>query len=144
MRIEKAVSHGGLDVIIGAYTPAESWNSLLEQAVQEGGWIVQKWLNSVAVSSIEPMIDSSTEPSKQKNDVIFGMFVVADKAIGGFSRMLPKSGYLPMRQEEQDALKQLSISATANADSEVALCPIFYTRKQPAQAASEAFHREGH
>ena len=83
--LKGALSAGGEAVVIGAAASEEAWRGAVEAALDDGGWIVQEYL------------ESATYPLRCGDDgwaphrVVWGPFVFGDEYAGLFVRVMPES-----------------------------------------------------
>lgn len=83
--LKKGYSSSGKHVFFGRATPAGHWAEQVTAALEEeGGWVVQEWLESVPYE----LLDEDRGPLP--HDVVWGLFVFGGRFQGGFLRTLPK------------------------------------------------------
>lgn len=74
----------GSDVYIGRAVPEERWSGLVRQAVGEGTWVVQEFLES------RPFLFQAPQGGCAPHDVVWGLFVFGDAYSGCFVRTMPR------------------------------------------------------
>ncbi len=99
MVLKQAVSLGGEGVRMGFETVPEAWEPLVDQALQEGGWVAQERLRSLPHWYQQ---GKGYAPC----DVIWGIFCFGDRYSGGFTRVLPygRRGVINSAQGAQEGL----------------------------------------
>ncbi|HVR96040.1 MAG TPA: hypothetical protein VMW27_05465 [Thermoanaerobaculia bacterium] len=100
MVLKQAVSLGGEGVRMGFETAPEVWEALVDQALQEGGWVAQERLRSL------PHWYQQGDSGYGPCDVIWGLFCFGDRYSGGFTRVLPygRRGVINSAQGAQEGL----------------------------------------
>ncbi len=76
-------SFGGNAVVVGHRTDPDRWRALCDEALEEGSWIAQEWVQPSPMAFVvagEPL----------PHDVIWGHFVFGDRYAGSFLRMMPQ------------------------------------------------------
>lgn len=85
MVLKRGQLGGGKGVHIGRVTSAAEWAALLETALTDGGWVVQRYVESL------PYLFQSGEYGCCSHRVIWGPFVFGDRFGGAVLRMQPVS-----------------------------------------------------
>lgn len=100
MVLKQAVSLGGEGVRMGFETAPEAWETLVDQALQQGGWVAQERLRSL------PHWYQTGDSGYGPCDVIWGLFCFGDRYSGGFTRVLPcgRRGVINSAQGAQEGL----------------------------------------
>lgn len=86
MVLKRGLSFGGKDVHVGRYLAQDAWEARVREAVAEGGWIVQEWVESKPYYFYPPQPGAAPVP----HTVIWGLFCTGSRYGGGFLRMLPQ------------------------------------------------------
>jgi hypothetical protein len=76
----------GEGVHLGLHTESTAWRRVIDQALRNGGWIVQERAAS------RPFLYQNGESGFCPHDTIWGMFCFGDTYGGGFLRMMPQAG----------------------------------------------------
>jgi hypothetical protein len=100
MVLKQAVSYGGEGVRMGFETAPEAWEPLVDQILQEGGWVAQERLRSL------PHWYQTGDSGYGPCDVIWGLFCFGDRYSGAFTRVLPygRRGVINSAQGAQEGL----------------------------------------
>jgi len=83
MVLKLGLSRQGTDVHAGRFTPPDRWDALVRGALEQGGWIVQEFLQCPRWPFLSP--DGEVVP----HDSVWGMFIFGNRFGGGFLRVLP-------------------------------------------------------
>jgi len=103
--LKRGQSGGGKEVYLGRFTPADTWSALIDRGIAEGGWVLQRTVDS------QPYLYQSGERGCEPHDVVWGPFVFGERYAGAILRMQPAAA--------RDAVN-LSRSATEGIVFEVA------------------------
>jgi hypothetical protein len=82
--LKKGVSQGGQDVVVGLDTPPSPWQSTVDRALREGGWVVQERIESW------PFLYQNAELGCVPHNVIWGPFIFGGKSQGVHVRVHPR------------------------------------------------------
>ncbi len=82
--IKKGLAMAGTDVHVGRFTAADEWRRVIEQALAEGRWVAQEYVESL------PYVYLQDDGGCGPHDVVWGLFVFGGRYAGGMLRMLPK------------------------------------------------------
>ncbi|HXO22331.1 MAG TPA: hypothetical protein VOA87_20620 [Thermoanaerobaculia bacterium] len=82
--LKGAQSLGGADVHIGRFLSATAWETVVQRALAEPGWIVQEEVRSL------PWLFPGDDEELAVFDVVWGIFVFGEEYGGTFVRMLPR------------------------------------------------------
>jgi len=88
--LKQVRSFGGKDVIVGTYTSDEKWDQHARIALQERGWVVQEFMESL------PYLFQCGAYGSASHDVIWGPFYLGETYGGGILRMQPKASGGPV------------------------------------------------
>lgn len=102
--LKDAMGFGGKGVWLGSTTPPERWSSLVQTALQSGGWIVQERVES------RPYLYQNGEEGCSPHDVVWGPFVFGDSYAGVT---------LKMQSKAEEGILNLSRTATEGVIFEV-------------------------
>jgi hypothetical protein len=81
----KAAREGkGQGVHVGAFTPEAEWRARVEQALEQGSWVLQERLESL------PFLHQTGERGSAPHEVVWGLFVFGSRYAGGFLSLRPK------------------------------------------------------
>ncbi|HEU4556789.1 MAG TPA: hypothetical protein VFS20_03030 [Longimicrobium sp.] len=83
--LKRGLGLGGADVHVGRYLAPDAWEARVREAVEEGGWIVQEWVESKPYF-YPPQPGAAPVP----HTVIWGLFCTGSRYGGGCLRMLPQ------------------------------------------------------
>ncbi|MCP4156471.1 MAG: amino acid adenylation domain-containing protein, partial [bacterium] len=84
--IKPSVGLGGQGVYVGKYTSEEEWNRQVNIAVSEKKWLVQEWVDA------HPGLYQAGENGSALHELIWGFFMMGSQYIGGFLRVLLRTG----------------------------------------------------
>jgi hypothetical protein len=82
--LKRGLSLGGADVHVGWGTEPAEWEARVREAVEEGGWIVQEYVESLPYH-FPPGPGAAPVPQS----VIWGLFYAGWRYAGGWLRMMP-------------------------------------------------------
>jgi hypothetical protein len=82
--LKPARSSQGDNVYLGAWTPPETWDRVMREALPSGEWVVQEYHES------RPYLCQIGGEGCSVHDLIWGIFVFGSRYGGGFMRVLPK------------------------------------------------------
>lgn len=82
--LKLGIGLGGKDVYVGSFTPADDWHRRLQEALTDGGWVVQEYVDC------HPYLYADQEGNLQIQNVVWGMFCFGSRYGGGYLRMLPR------------------------------------------------------
>jgi hypothetical protein len=86
MVLKKAMSLGGRNVLVGRYRTDAEWRDDVAHAVQDGGWIVQEYVETV------PYCFQRGERGAARHDMVWGLFAFGNHFGGAFLRMQGHGG----------------------------------------------------
>jgi hypothetical protein len=128
--IKHARSSNGEQVFLGHATATPAWKQVIDHALIDGNWVAQEYVDSC--------VDSPSPGALNGNalECVWGPFILGKSYAGGFNRILTRGGYRQRRNREKKSLdfkradwrngiRAHSISESHNADSHVAIVPIF-------------------
>jgi len=81
--LKKACSIGGRYVQVGRFRTDDEWARVVAQALHDGDWIVQEYLENV------PYCFQRGESGAGRADMVWGLFVFGERYGGAFLRMQP-------------------------------------------------------
>lgn len=81
--LKKASSVGGDFVAVGRFCTDEAWRETILQALRDGDWVVQEYLETV------PYCFQSGDAGATRHDMVWGLFAFGDHFGGIFLRMRP-------------------------------------------------------
>lgn len=84
MVLKLGVGFGGSDVHVGRYTPPEVWEARVQAAMDEGGWIVQEYVESKPFF-YPPRPGAAPVP----HTVVWGLFCAGWRYAGAWLRVMP-------------------------------------------------------
>ncbi|HYK21085.1 MAG TPA: hypothetical protein VEV42_10145 [Pyrinomonadaceae bacterium] len=82
--LKLGIGLGGKEVHVGNFTAEPEWRPLIEQALKDGGWMVQEYVDG------RPYLFADGEGNIKPQNVVWGMFCFGNRYGGGYLRMLPK------------------------------------------------------
>jgi hypothetical protein len=82
--LKRGLGTGGSDVHVGRFTEPAAWEARVREAMEEGGWIVQAY-----VESRPYFFPSAPGAAPVVQSVIWGMFMAGWRYAGGWLRMMP-------------------------------------------------------
>lgn len=88
---------GGEGVFLGPHVPEEQWHVLVEKALREKNWIVQKYLES------QSYLFQHGEYGCVEHKVAWGFFVFGSSYAGAYARALPKTNARGLINRKQGA-----------------------------------------
>jgi hypothetical protein len=85
--IKPGLEYGGKGVAIGKYTPADQWETMVQQALRDEtrNWIAQEFMETL------PHVYQHGEEGYIQSEVVWGLFVFGREYAGGFLRVIPKT-----------------------------------------------------
>jgi hypothetical protein len=83
--LKHGLGFGGKHVHVGRYLAPDAWEARVREAVEEGGWIVQEWMESKPYF-YPPRPGAAAVP----HTVVWGLFCTGSRYGGGFLRVLPR------------------------------------------------------
>lgn len=84
--LKKAQGLGGRGVHVGRYTPQSEWEEIATKALDEGGWIVQEYVESI------PYYFLAGDGNAVLHNLVFGLFTFGDTFGGALLRLQPRGG----------------------------------------------------
>jgi len=81
--LKKACSIGGRFVQVGKFRTDDEWARVIAQALHDGDWIVQEYLENV------PYFFQNGQAGAGRADMVWGLFVFGERYGGAFLRMQP-------------------------------------------------------
>lgn len=88
--LKRGLGAGGEAVVVGRHESADGWRQAVDRALEEGGWVVQEFLQS------RPYLYQEGVEGCAVHDVIWGPFVFGDRYGGSILRMQAKSAGGPV------------------------------------------------
>lgn len=90
MVIKSGYSAHGAEVFIGAGTPREAWEDVVERAAEDQGWVAQEFLEGKTY-----LFPVDEDPSKEPrpHDLVWGLLTFGDQYGGNFVRLMARGGH---------------------------------------------------
>jgi hypothetical protein len=92
---------GGKGIFIGNKTPPDQWEQLTANAIKQGNWLIQEYIES------QPYLYQWGEKGCVVHDMVLGVFTVGDVHAGQWARILPKvdsKGIINCAQGAEDSI----------------------------------------
>lgn len=106
--LKSARGMGGEEVHVGAYSAKAEWEGAVATALSAGDWIVQERVDGVRRRF------QHGERGAEDHDVVFGHFVVGDRAGGGFIRLAPSATGGPVINANRGASEGVMLEVRPN------------------------------
>ncbi len=83
MVLKPSVGLGGKGVMVGKYTPHPQWEEAIRNAMAEGNWLVQEFVET------SPGLYQDGDEGYTICDIVWGFFLFGDNYTGAWSRVMP-------------------------------------------------------